>query len=130
MLPVLEVLKFIIFVQIYLFSHIFCLFLILNLQVKKLRYHFGNDSSFFNGSLGSMDMSSEALADFHSQIQSAPWENDQPELKVMILHQASTIFFTLFGNLLMIFVIKRHNIIKKRRKLTPVQVTAEITENT
>ena len=50
------------------------------------------------------------------------FEGDQPELRAMILHQASTICFTLFGNLLMIFVIFRHNDVKKRKRVTPVQV--------
>uniref|UniRef100_A0A914NZ63 G-protein coupled receptors family 1 profile domain-containing protein n=1 Tax=Panagrolaimus davidi TaxID=227884 RepID=A0A914NZ63_9BILA len=67
-------------------------------------------------------MSEEELAEFHTQIQSQPWNDEQPELKAMVLHQAMTISFTLLGNLLMIFVIKRHNAIKKRRKLTPVQM--------
>uniref|UniRef100_A0AC34G2K9 G-protein coupled receptors family 1 profile domain-containing protein n=1 Tax=Panagrolaimus sp. ES5 TaxID=591445 RepID=A0AC34G2K9_9BILA len=67
-------------------------------------------------------MSAEDLAEFHSQIQAQPWDDEQPELKAMVLHQAMTISFTLLGNLLMIFVIKRHNVIKKRRKLTPVQM--------
>lgn len=47
---------------------------------------------------------------------------DQPELTAMILHQVSTIVFTLFGNLLMIFVILRQNDMKNKKKVSPVQV--------
>ena len=92
------------------------------LQVKKLRHQLvTNDTSLANNDTSwSSEMSAEALAEFHSQIQE---RSEQPEIKAMILHQASTIAFTLFGNLLMVFVIMRHNTIKKRRKMTPVQVS-------
>lgn len=49
-------------------------------------------------------------------------QEDSPEMKAMICQQAITIFLTLFGNLLMIFVILRNNYILRRKRITPVQI--------
>lgn len=46
--------------------------------------------------------------------------DDQPEMRAMLGQQATTIFLTLFGNLLMIFVILRNNYVLRRKRITPV----------
>lgn len=51
--------------------------------------------------------------------QAMPFE-DQPEMRAMVGQQITTIFFTLFGNLLMIFVILRNNFVLRRKRITPV----------
>ncbi|KAI6205907.1 7 transmembrane receptor [Aphelenchoides besseyi] len=48
--------------------------------------------------------------------------DDQPELRAMVAHQATTILFTIFGNLLMIFVILRNNYILRRKRITPADL--------
>jgi hypothetical protein len=47
---------------------------------------------------------------------------EQPEIQAMICQQAVTISLTLFGNLLMIFVILRNNYVLRRKRITPVQM--------
>lgn len=47
---------------------------------------------------------------------------NQPELRAMIAHQVATFMFTVFGNLLMVFVILRNNAVLRRKRITPVQM--------
>lgn len=47
---------------------------------------------------------------------------EQPEIQAMICQQAVTISLTIFGNLLMIFVILRNNYVLRRKRITPVQL--------
>ncbi|CAD5229023.1 unnamed protein product [Bursaphelenchus okinawaensis] len=50
------------------------------------------------------------------------FNESQPELRAMIAHQAATCLFTVFGNLLMIFVILRNNRVMRKKRITPVQM--------
>uniref|UniRef100_A0A7E4UUU1 G_PROTEIN_RECEP_F1_2 domain-containing protein n=1 Tax=Panagrellus redivivus TaxID=6233 RepID=A0A7E4UUU1_PANRE len=80
--------------------------------------HAARDNSS-NGSFHGMDGHGDDYAGSDSAFDA---EMSQPELRPMILHHAVSIIFTLLGNFLMIFVIIRHNSVKKRKRITPVQM--------
>ncbi|KHJ92672.1 7 transmembrane receptor [Oesophagostomum dentatum] len=47
---------------------------------------------------------------------------EQPAIEWMILHHLAIIFLTLIGNTLLIYVILKNNIIRRRKRVTPVQM--------
>ncbi|CAI5438029.1 unnamed protein product [Caenorhabditis angaria] len=52
----------------------------------------------------------------------AQLQMDQPSLRTMVLHNLMIIFLTLFGNILLIYVILRNNKVLRRKRVTPVQM--------
>lgn len=66
----------------------------------------------------------EPSSDFPDLDEEVPMllNDNQPELRAMIAHQAATCLFTIFGNILMIFVILRNNTVMRRKRITPVQM--------
>lgn len=64
----------------------------------------------------------EAAAAAAEQQRGGVQQHEEPDLSAMILHQAITMTVTIFGNVLMIFVILRNNALLRRRRITPVQV--------
>ncbi|KAK0423806.1 hypothetical protein QR680_008339 [Steinernema hermaphroditum] len=48
--------------------------------------------------------------------------SEQPEVAAMLMHNAVTIFLTVLGNLLLIYVILKNNAVLRRKRATPVQM--------
>ncbi|TKR96493.1 hypothetical protein L596_010503 [Steinernema carpocapsae] len=47
---------------------------------------------------------------------------EQPEVAAMLMHNAITIFLTVLGNLLLIYVILKNNSVLRRKRTSPVQI--------